>query len=74
MTGIFVAIFTGALAAFVPAEVTGEMMSIGTLFAFMLVCAGVMVMRIRERIYSSNSVPVPAVPFVAILGIITCLA
>ena len=28
-------VFTGALAAFVPADVTGEMTSIGTLFAFM---------------------------------------
>jgi len=31
-------VFTGLLAAFVPADVTGEMTSIGTLFAFILVC------------------------------------
>ena len=41
-------VFTGALAAFVPADVTGEMTSIGTLFAFILVCAGVWIMRVQE--------------------------
>jgi len=64
-------VFTGLLAAFVPADVTGEMTSIGTLFAFMLVCAGVWIMRVRypelERAFR-----VPAAPLVAVLGIITC--
>src|SRR6202022_2454820 len=41
-------LFTGLLAAFVPADVTGEMTSIGTLFAFILVCAGVWIMRVRS--------------------------
>src|SRR6202043_2883334 len=41
-------VFTGSLAAFVPADVTGEMTSIGTLFAFILVCAGVWIMRVRR--------------------------
>ena len=41
-------VFTGALAAFVPADVIGEMTSIGTLFAFMLVCAGVWIMRVKH--------------------------
>ena len=36
------------LAAFVPADVTGEMTSVGTLFAFMLVCAGVWIMRVTN--------------------------
>ena len=38
-------IFVSAFAAFVPARVVGEMTSIGTLFAFILVCVGVWVMR-----------------------------
>src|SRR3989454_8875720 len=64
-------LFTGLLAAFVPADVTGEMTSIGTLFAFMLVCAGVWIMRVRNP-ELERGFRVPAVPLVAILGIITC--
>ena len=64
-------VFTGLLAAFVPADVTGEMTSIGTLFAFILVCAGVWIMRVR-RPDVERGFRVPAAPVVAILGIITC--
>lgn len=38
-------LLVGTLAAFVPASVAGEMCSIGTLFAFTLVCAGVLIVR-----------------------------
>ena len=41
-------VFTGVFAAFVPEDVVGEMTSIGTLFAFMLVCAGVWILRVRR--------------------------
>src|SRR5947208_4072270 len=64
-------VFTGVLAAFVPADVTGEMTSIGTLFAFILVCAGVWIMRVRSP-ELERGFRVPAAPLVAILGIITC--
>jgi APA family basic amino acid/polyamine antiporter len=64
-------VFTGTLAAFVPADVTGEMTSIGTLFAFSLVCAGVWIMRVRSP-ELERGFRVPAAPLVAILGIITC--
>jgi len=64
-------VFTGALAAFVPADVTGEMTSIGTLFAFSLVCAGVWIMRVK-RPDLERGFRVPAVPVVSTLGIITC--
>jgi APA family basic amino acid/polyamine antiporter len=63
--------FTGLLAAFVPADVTGEMTSIGTLFAFILVCTGVWIMRSR-RPDIERGFRVPALPFVATLGIIVC--
>src|SRR5438477_522859 len=63
--------FTGLLAAFVPADVTGEMTSIGTLFAFILVCAGIWIMRVRNP-ELERGFRVPAAPLVAILGIITC--
>src|ERR1700726_741721 len=64
-------VFTGVLAAFVPADVTGEMTSIGTLFAFILVCAGVWIMRVRNP-ELERGFRVPAAPLVATLGIITC--
>src|SRR4051794_1353194 len=64
-------VFTGLIAAFVPADVTGEMTSIGTLFAFILVCAGVWIMRSR-RPDVERGFTVPALPVVATLGIIVC--
>jgi len=47
------------------------MTSIGTLFAFMLVCAGVWILRIR-RPDLDRKFRVPALPVVAILGIVVC--
>jgi APA family basic amino acid/polyamine antiporter len=64
-------VFTGLIAAFIPADVTGEMTSIGTLFAFILVCAGVWIMRVK-RPDVERGFRVPAVPVVATLGIIVC--
>jgi APA family basic amino acid/polyamine antiporter len=63
--------FTAAFAAFVPVDIVGEMTSIGTLFAFILVCAGVWVMRVKRPDVPRGFV-VPALPLVAILGILTC--
>ena len=40
--------FTGLFAAFIPEDIVGDMTSIGTLFAFILVCIGVWVMRVKE--------------------------
>jgi APA family basic amino acid/polyamine antiporter len=64
-------VFTGIFAAFIPEDVVGEMTSIGTLFAFMLVCAGVWIMRAR-RPDLERTFRVPALPVVATLGIIVC--
>jgi APA family basic amino acid/polyamine antiporter len=47
------------------------MTSIGTLFAFILVCAGVWIMR-RRRPDIERAFRVPALPVVATLGIIVC--
>jgi APA family basic amino acid/polyamine antiporter len=59
-------------AAFIPARVVGEMTSIGTLFAFILVCIGVMVMR-KKMPDAPRAFKTPLVPLVPILGIATCL-
>ena len=64
-------LFTAAFAAFVPGDVVGEMTSIGTLFAFILVCAGVWIMRHR-RPDLERGFRVPAVQVVAISGIVVC--
>ena len=64
-------VFTGIFAAFIPEDVVGEMTSIGTLFAFILVCAGVWIMRVRNP-ELERGFRVPAAPLVATLGIITC--
>jgi len=65
--------FTGALAGFVPSSITGEMTSIGTLFAFILVCAGIWIMRVK-RPDLERGFRVPAAPLVCTLGILTCAA
>jgi basic amino acid/polyamine antiporter, APA family len=64
-------VFTGLLAGFVPASITGEMTSIGTLFAFSLVCMGVVILRVR-RPDLERGFRVPAVWLVSFLGMITC--
>ena len=65
-------LFVSLFAAFVPARVVGEMTSIGTLFAFILVCIGVWVMR-RKMPDLPRSFKTPLVPLVPILGIAVCL-
>ncbi|HEY6305663.1 MAG TPA: amino acid permease [Candidatus Angelobacter sp.] len=64
-------VFTGIMAAIVPVDIVGEMTSIGTLFAFILVCAGVWILRVR-RPELPRAFRVPAVPVVSILGIVVC--
>lgn len=65
-------LFVSLFAAFVPARVVGEMTSIGTLFAFILVCIGVWVMR-NKMPEIPRAFKTPMVPLVPILGIFTCL-
>ncbi|MEO4007116.1 amino acid permease [Flavobacterium sp. CAU 1735] len=59
-------------AAFVPARVVGEMTSIGTLFAFILVCLGVIVMR-KTMPDAPRAFKTPLVPLVPMLGVGVCL-
>ena len=65
-------VVVGLLAAFVPARVAGEMTSIGTLFAFTLVCAAVLIVR-KSMPEVHRAFKTPFVPVVPILGILTCL-
>ncbi len=59
-------------AAFIPARVVGEMTSIGTLLAFILVCIGILVMR-KNMPDAPRSFRTPLVPFIPLMGIVTCL-
>ena len=69
----FVMILVGLVAAFVPGDIVGDMSSIGTLFAFILVCAGVIILRKTEP-NLVRRFRTPLVPVVPILGIVFCLA
>ncbi|WP_342086773.1 amino acid permease [Dyadobacter sp. OTU695] len=64
-------VFVSLFAAFVPARVVGEMTSIGTLFAFILVCIGIIVMR-KQMPDAPRAFKTPLVPLVPILGVFTC--
>ena len=65
-------LFVSLFAAFVPASVVGEMVSIGTLFAFVLVCIGIWVLRVKQP-NAPRTFKVPMVPLIPLLGVITCL-
>jgi len=64
-------VFVGAFAAFVPEHIVGDMTSIGTLFAFMIVCAGVWILRVKQP-GLQRDFKTPLVPLFPILGIIVC--
>jgi len=66
---LFVALFS----AFAPLEVVGKMTSIGTMFAFVIVCGGVVVLR-RRNPEMPRPFRTPWVPVVPALGIVTNLA
>jgi APA family basic amino acid/polyamine antiporter len=59
---------TGLLAAFAPIQVLGEATSIGTLFAFVLVCGGILIMR-RTHPEQKRPFRTPWVPLIPLLGI-----
>lgn len=63
----------GLLAGVVPASIAGEMTSIGTLFAFALVCLGVIVVR-RTQPNAPRSFKTPFVPWVPAAGVLCCVS
>lgn len=63
----------GLLAGVVPASVAGEMTSIGTLFAFALVCLGVIVVR-RTQPNVPRGFKTPFVPWVPAAGVVCCVS
>lgn len=68
---LIILLIVGAFAAFVPGDIVGDMTSIGTLFAFILVCIGVMILR-KTNPELPRAFKTPLVPLVPILGIVAC--
>jgi APA family basic amino acid/polyamine antiporter len=62
-------VFVAPFSAFLPLSIVGHMTSIGTLFAFVIVCAGVWVMRVKNP-DAARPFKTPLVPFVPIMGIL----
>jgi basic amino acid/polyamine antiporter, APA family len=67
LTGFFVA----TLAAFLPLRILAELVNIGTLLAFVIVCAAVLIMR-KKHPEAERPFRVPFAPVTPILGILLC--
>lgn len=65
---VFISLFSGL----VPISVVGEMTSIGTLLAFVMVCVGILILR-KQQPNLERPFRTPWVPLVPILGILTCV-
>ena len=65
-------VIVGLFAAFVPGDIVGDLTSIGTLFAFVLVCVAVIILRKKEP-NMKREFKTPYVPLIPILRVIACL-
>jgi APA family basic amino acid/polyamine antiporter len=72
-SNIILLLFVGFFGAFLPGSLAGDLTSIGTLFAFVLVCVGVLIMR-KTSPNIKRPFKTPLVPLVPILGILVCAA
>jgi basic amino acid/polyamine antiporter, APA family len=69
---IVTGVFAGLLSSLLPLRVLTDLVNIGTLLAFVIVCAAVLIMR-RTNPGAARPFRCPLVPFVPILGIAICL-
>jgi len=72
-SNVLLFVFVGLFAGFLPESVAGDLTSIGTLLAFVLVCAGIIILRRRDPDLH-RPFRTPLVPLVPILGMIVCAA
>jgi APA family basic amino acid/polyamine antiporter len=68
---LVILVIVGLFAAFIPGDVVGDMTSIGTLFAFMLVCIAVIILRKTDPDLP-RQFRTPWVPLIPILGVVAC--
>ncbi|WP_150046073.1 amino acid permease [Methylomonas rhizoryzae] len=73
LSTLLVGVAVALLAGFMPIEKLGELVSIGTLFAFVLVCSGVMVLRVSQPELHRHF-RCPGSPYVPASGILVCLS
>jgi basic amino acid/polyamine antiporter, APA family len=66
-------LFVGTFSTLIPGDITGNLTSIGTLLAFVLVCIGIMIMR-KSDPATPRPFRTPLVPLVPILGALVCTA
>jgi basic amino acid/polyamine antiporter, APA family len=71
-SSIITGLFSALLAGFLPLDILGQLVSIGTLAAFAIVCVGVMVLRVRAP-NAKRPFRTPLVWVTAPLGIAMCL-
>jgi APA family basic amino acid/polyamine antiporter len=71
-TNLIFMFFVSIFAGFMPVAELGHMVSIGTLFAFSLVCIGVVVMR-KKNPEAERPFRTPWVPLIPILGVVVCV-
>lgn len=71
-SNVVLCVFISLFAGFVPISVVGEMTSIGTLLAFVMVCLGILILR-KQQPNAERPFKTPFVPLVPILGILTCV-
>jgi basic amino acid/polyamine antiporter, APA family len=71
ITTILTGVVAALVAGFFPIGLLGELVSIGTLLAFVIVCAGTWYLRVKEP-NRERPFKTPLVPLVPILGILTC--
>jgi APA family basic amino acid/polyamine antiporter len=72
-SNLLLMVFVSIFAAFAPISIVGEMTSIGTLLAFVIVCAGILVMRKTDP-NANRPFRTPLVPFVPIMGMLVNFA
>jgi APA family basic amino acid/polyamine antiporter len=70
-SNLILLLFVGFFGGLIPGSMAGDLTSIGTLFAFVLVCAGVWIMRVKNP-EVPRAFKTPLVPLVPILGMIVC--
>src|SRR5262245_41426449 len=72
VTTILTGVVVGVCAMFTSIDEMVDLTNIGTLFAFIIVCIGIIILRIREP-RRARGFKVPFYPFVPVMGVLSCI-